>query len=200
MTTRPLTEKKTEQLHQKVGQVVTDNKKASLELAMVLHETYVSTTIVNDSVMFVYEAWGYKSWPQFVRTEMGIFKTTADKYRKVWRIFGIDLAGSFDVEKLVPIAKMVILCAADLNHKNVNGWLTKASKMSCLELKREVYGNERLHSFSTPVTERELKTINASIDYYREYVDETKSRGEVISTVLKEWSIKQKRANLKRVG
>lgn len=199
METKKLSEKKTEQLRQRVGEVVTDHKRASLDLAMVLHETYISTTTDGTNVMFVYEAWGYKTWAQFVRTEMGIFKTTADKYRKVWRVFGIDLANSYDPANLVPIAKLVILTSTELTPKNVKAWLIKAAKMSCLELRREL-GNERIHSFSTPVTKRELATINSSLDYYRNQIDDGASRGEILSSVLKQWSVSQKRSRLKKAS
>lgn len=195
-----LTPRKAHHLHQKVEQIVLDNKKSCMDLAMILHETYISTIVVGDEVMYVYQSWGHDDWAQFVRTEMGIFKTTADMYRKVWRVFGIDLAGAYSQDELLPITKMKILASANLTRKNVRSWLKKANGMSCIELQREIFGHDRLHSVSFPVTSSEMDTINKRLDEYNE-LDSSLKRGEILTQAIDQWvSDQKKKFRLRKVG
>jgi hypothetical protein len=196
-----LSGKKAEELRDKISEAVASGRKSSLGLAALIHESYISTTMVGKEVKFVYESWGYKTWPQFIRTEVGMFKATANNWRKVWRVFGIELKGSYDEEEILPITKMVILSNYEkLSRGNVSKWLKKAKNMSCLDLRREVFNTERARSFSTSVTDSELKEINASIKVYRAQVDDTRTKGEIISHILSDWRSKRRKLSLKKAS
>ena len=191
--TNILTEKKAAALKDRLDQALGEHKKNCLALAELLHDTYISTIVVGEQTKFVYETWGYKTWAQFVRTEVGMFKATAVNYRKVWRVFGIELQGTFAIEDVLPIGKMVLLTHAELTAKNVNSWLKKARTMSCLDLKKEIGGGPRIRNFSVAMSEADLRRINSAIRVYWDTVDDTVTRAKVVASIMEDWKSKQRK-------
>lgn len=182
---KPISQNKANQMYERIQRVINDNKKSCMDLAEVCHDSYVTTTIVDGEAMCVYHAWGYEDWASFVRTELGTYRATANDLRKIWRIFGIELAGCFSVGEIVSISKMRILIAADLNKRNVSKWLRKAKKLNILDLRREVFGDDRVHSWATTLSASELKIVKAAIKTYRDEVDEGATRSQVLTLAMK---------------
>ena len=184
-----LTIKQTDALHLKVQSATRSSAEASFHLCEVLHESFVSVVNTNKGWKFVWEYWGYKSWFDFVEIEVGLHETTANAYKKIWEIFGVELLGAWDFAEALPVTKMRILSVADLNKRNVKSWLSKAKRMSCCELQAEVYGTEVQHTLAVQVTKTELRAINRAFTHARSDYDNPNNvtRGELLLGIIKDW-------------
>jgi len=183
-----LTTKQADVLRNKISSATNDNAKTAFYLCGLLYESFVSVVNTDKGWKFVWEYWGFKCWFDFVETEIGIHENTAYLYKRIWEIFGIELAGAWDLADVLPITKMRILSAADINKRNVSSWLSKARRMTCCELQAEVYGTEVMHTLSIRVSKRELQAINKAFDIARdEYESPKVTRGELLLDIVKEW-------------
>jgi hypothetical protein len=162
---------------------------AAFHLCELLYESFVSVVNTDQGWKFVWEYWGYKSWFDFVEIDVGLHEATAYSYKKIWEVFGIELAGSWDFADVLPVTKMRLLSIADINKRNVKSWLGRAQRMSCCELQAEVYGTEVQSTLAVLVTKRELQTINKALDAARADYEEPKkvTRGELLVGIIKDW-------------
>ena len=184
---KPLSERSSKLLREKIQTIVNQFAQGSMDLCWAVYEVDHALVRVGGEIVPVWEAWGYNSWSRCVGVELDLHPTTAYAYKRIWETFYVDLAGAWSVDNLLGITKMRILCAADLNKRNVNGWLKKARKMTCAQLVSEVYGTDKMHSFTAMVTGNELETLRKAIDTGREAFGEDLPRGEVLAMILKEW-------------
>lgn len=199
-----LTIKQADALHAKVKSATRASAEASFHLCELLYESFVSVVNTDQGWKFVWEYWGYKTWFDFVEIEVGMHETTANAYKKIWEVFGIELEGAWDFADALPITKMRILSAADIDKRNVKNWLHKAKRMSCCELQAEVYGTEVLHTLAVSVSKRELNAINKALEAARRDYEEPKkvTRGELLVGIVKDWqaSRAKDKPDLKLVG
>lgn len=183
-----LTERNAMSLRTKIQGIVDTYARSSSDICWALYETYYAETNVGGKPVAVYEAWGYKSWHEYVGLELGLHPTTAYALKRIWEVFYVRLAGSWDVGNLLPLTKMRILCAVErLDKRNVNSWLKRAKSMTCPQLVAEVYGTEELHTFSVSVTGKEMKALLKVIEDARGAFGDDLPRGEVLVRVAAEW-------------
>ena len=192
----PLTKRGADELRKRISGIVENNAKSSMDVCWALYETERTTVYIAGQTMFVWEAWGYKEWGDFVGHEMHLRPTTAYAYRKVWEVFYVDLQGAWDVSLLLPITKMRILSAAYLTKKNVNSWLKKGAKLTCAKLVAEVYETEELKHFSVSLTKRQHATLKRDLDFAREQFDggDELPRGDVLFKIVSEWTTLAKKS------
>ena len=185
-----LTKRGADELRKKINGIVENTAKASMDVCWALYETERATVNIGGKVMFVFEAWGFKEWGDYVGHELHLHPTTAFAYRKVWEVFYVDLAGAWDKNLLLPITKMRTLTAANLTKKNVNAWLKKAAKMTCAQLVAEVYETEELKHFHVSLTKRQHASVNRSLLLARETFPEggDMPRGDVLFRIVDEWA------------
>lgn len=200
-----LTKKQADVLRDRIDSATRTSAEATFHLCKLLYESFVCVVNTDGKWKFVWEYWGYKSWFDFVEIEIGVHKATAHVYKKIWEIFGIELAGAWDPTGVLPITKMRILSAADIDRRNIKSWLNKAKRMTCCELQAEVYGTEVLHTLSVQVSKRELQTINKALNTARsDYEDPQKvTRGELLLGIIKDWNkgrAKEDSPSIKLVG
>lgn len=172
----------------KVRQVVEISSQANFDLCQILYETDRAVVSVGGDIVFAYQTWGYKTWFDFVEEEVGLHEMTANAYRRVYEVFGVELAGAWDHGKPLPITKMKTLTAANLTKANVRSWLKKAEKMTCCQLVAEVYGTEEMRHFSASVTKRGLSDINRAMEAARDSFGEDLPKGDLLVKMLNEWS------------
>ena len=184
-----LTVKQADTLRSRVQSATRASAEATFHLCELLHESFISVVNTNKGWKFVWEYWGYKTWFDFVEIEVGMHETTANSYKKIWEVFGIELNGAWDFADALPVTKMRILSAADINKRNVKAWLHKAARMTCCELQAEVYGTEVMHTLAVSVSKRELQTINKALKAARgDYENPKKvTRGELLLGIVKDW-------------
>lgn len=199
-----LTKKQADALRSKFDSATRASAEAAFHLCELLYESFVSVVNTDQGWKFVWEYWGYKTWFDFVEIEVGMHETTAHTYKKVWEVFGVELLNAWDFSELLPITKMRILSAADINKRNVKSWFAKAKRMSCCELQAEVYGTEVQHTLAVNVTKRELQAINKALNVARSDYENPKkvTRGELLVGIIKDWqkSRVQDDPGLKLVG
>lgn len=182
-----LSEKSATLLRTKIQDIVEKHAQASMDVCWALYETDHTLARIGGQQVPIWEAWGYKSWQEFVGIEMGIHPTTAYCYKRVWETFYVRLAGAWDANNLLPITKMRILCAAKMDKRNVNSWLKKAKAMTCPQLIAAVYGTEELHTFATTLTKKEMDFMRKAIEDARVAFGTDRPRGEVLVRVVEEW-------------
>jgi len=199
-----LTKKQADALRTKIDSATRASAEAAFHLCELIYESYVSVVNTDQGWKFVWEYWGFKTWFDFVEIEVGMHETTANCYKKIWEVFGLELAGAWDYAEVLPITKMRILSAADINKRNVKSWLSKAKRMTCCELQAEVYGTEVLHTLSVSVSKRELQTINKALNAARSDYDNPQkvTRGELLLGIVKDWQAgrAKDKTDLKLVG
>ena len=196
-----LTASKANALLERVRQVVETSSQSNFDLCQVLYETHRAVVSVGGDIMFAYQTWGYKTWFDFVETEIGLHETTAFGYVKVYEVFGVELANAWDTGKPLPITKMKILSAANLTKSNVRGWLKKAEKMTCCQLVAEVYGTVEQAHFNASVTKTGLRDINRALDAARASFGEDLPKGDLLVKMLNEWTdIRKKTRKLRAVA
>lgn len=196
-----ITSAKAEALLERVRQVVETNAQSNFDLCQILYETSQAVVSVGGNIVFAYQTWGYKNWFDFVETEIGLHEQSANAYRRVYEVFGIELAGAWDTGKPLPITKMRILTAANLTKVNVRAWLKKAEKMTCCKLVSEVYGTAEQVHFSASVSKRGLNDINRALDTARASFGEDLPKGDLLVRMLNEWSdIRKKTRRLRAVA
>jgi len=185
----------------KVRFLVEANAQSNFDLCQLLYETDRSVVSIGGDVVFCYQTWGYKTWYDFVETEIGLHETTANAYRRVYEVFGVELAGAWDTGKPLPITKLKILTAATITKSNARAWLRKAEKMTCCQLVAEVYGTEELKHFTASVTKRGLSDINRALDTARDSFGEDLPKGDLLVRMVNEWSnIRRKSKRLRAVA
>jgi hypothetical protein len=204
MPENQLTKKQASLLRDRLQNVVRANAEADFDLCQLLYETFTSVVKVSGEWLFVWEHWGFESWHSLVEKEVGIHENTAYAYKKVWEVFGIELAGTWDMSEILPITKMRLLSIADINSKNVKSWFKKAQRMSCCELQAEVYNTEVQHTLAIKVTKKELRDINKALESARKEYEEPNRvpRGELLANIVREWTALKipGKADLKLVG
>lgn len=200
-----LTQNKADSLLKRLQSTVEANSKAGFDLCWVLYECSQSVVYVGDDPVFVYETWGYKDWFDFVEVEVGVHEQTANTYCKIGRVFGHELAGSWDTGSPLPITKMAILAAwPGLSAKNVRSRMAWAKSKTCCQMQEELLGKDRPVTMAFGVSKAEQRDINKAIEVARERFDdgEEMTRGEVIARVTQQWAAiaKKKRPGLRLVG
>jgi hypothetical protein len=196
-----ITPAKAEALLERVRQVVETNAQSNFDLCQILYETSQAVVSVGGNIVFAYQTWGYKNWFDFVETEIGLHEQSANAYRRVYEVFGVELAGAWDTGKPLPITKMRILTAANLTKVNVRVWLKKAEKMTCCKLVSEVYGTAEQAHFHASVSKRGLNDINRALDAARASFGEDLPKGDLLVRMLNEWSdIRKKTRRLRAVA
>lgn len=189
-----LNERTAERFRAKIQDFVSAHAKASIELCWALYETDHALVLIGGQPTSLWEAWGYKSWREFVGVELGMHPTTAYCYRRVWEVFYVELAGAWAEKDLLPITKMRILCAAKMDKNNVTAWLTKAKKMTCPQLVAAVYGTEELHTFATSMTAKEMEAVRNAIEDARGAFGTDLPRGGILARMVQEWQTMHKTA------
>lgn len=185
MSQQKITRKRAELLLNNVRQIVRHGVKANLDLCQILHETFVSVLQEGEQWKFVWEVWGFKSWFDFVEIEIGMHENTANAYKKVWQVFGIDLEGAWSPDDALPITKMKILSASDkLNKQNIKSWLKKAKAMTCCDLQHEIYGEDVNRTFSVTVSQAGFRAISKALKTAREQFGDDKTNGELLVKLL----------------
>jgi hypothetical protein len=197
-----LTSRKANLLLDKVRNAVKAGAQAIFDLCWLLHECDRSVVYVGEDPIFVYEAWGYKDWFDFVEIEVGIHEKTANTYRKVGRVFGEEMNGAWDSGEPLPITKMAILAAwPGLTRANVQSKIKWAKKKTCCQMQHELLGQDRPIQMGFGVSEAEQRDINRAIKLARSKFDEGEkmTRGELLSNIVDQWAAiaKKKRANLR---
>lgn len=189
---RTLSASQSNNLRLKAQEVCAKRAESSMELAEILHTTYWAEAKVGNAPVPVWHAWGYSSWADYVETELGYHMSTANSYRRIHEVFGVQLAGKWERNLLVSFTRMRQLCRV-VDKTNVNSWLRRAAKMTCCELDAVVYevltGHVRpknMRSFLASVTNQELKALNEVINIGREDF-QTMRRGEVLTAIINEW-------------
>lgn len=185
---KALTKKRADLLRTKVQDIVESHAQGSMDLCWALYEIDHTVVRVAGNLVPVWETWGYKTWDDFVGKEVGLHPHTAHLYKRVWEVFYVDLAGAWDANLRLGITKMRILCAANLNRKNVNSWLKKAKGMTCAKLLAEVYDTQELHSFTASVTSREMAQLKKGVEAAREAFGEDLPRGQALVKIVNEWT------------
>lgn len=196
-----ITAAKAEALLDKVRNVVAENAKSTFDLCQILYETDRAVVSVGGRIVFAYETWGYKTWFDFVETEVGLHEQSANAYRRVYEVFGVELAGAWDTGKPLPITKMRILTAANLTKANVRAWIKKAEKMTCCKLVAEIYGTAELAHFHASVSKRGLNEINRALAAARDDFGQDLPKGDLLVKALSEWAdIRKKTRRLRSVA
>lgn len=192
-----------EKLREKAILLAGNHTKTAMELAEVLYNTYYGEVNYAGGNLQLWEAWGFKSWFDYVENELGIHQNTAAGYRRTYEVFEIKCAGEWDKKSGVSFTKMKAL-ARVVNKVNVNSWLKKAKTMSCCELEdavlASIYGKQKsgvTRHFSAFLTDRELIKINSILEVGYQKFPNCERRGEVLTKILEEWD--HKAAKLKVV-
>lgn len=174
---------------EKVRNVVDSNRGASIELCQLVYESDVTLVRVNGELKYCWEAWGYKSWEDFLGEEMDLHLQTAIRLKKVWEVFYVDLVGAWNPELLLGITKMRLLSIVDLTPRNVEGWLKKAKKMNCRLLQAAVFETAVKHSFAVSLTGSQMTQIKRTLAHLRGTLNngDKLSRGELLMAVCKQW-------------
>jgi hypothetical protein len=200
-----LTQRKADLLLERIRSAVGSGAQAAFDLCWLLHECDRSIVYVGDDPVFVYETWGYSTWFDFVETEVGVHEQTANVYRKVGRVFGEELQGSWDAGEPLPVTKMAILAAwPGLDRKNVQSRINWARGKTCCQMQRELLGSDRPVRMAFGVSESEQRDINKAIELARSKFDEgdAMTRGELVANILQQWAqiAKKQRPRLRAVG
>ena len=190
-TEKPLSSRQASTLRRQIAGIVEGRKTFSLDLCWAVHETYEKMVLVGGEPMFIWEAWGFKGWKEFVGKELGLYPTTAYAYRHIWEVFGVELDGSWDKKLILGITKMRILAADQgMTKRNVNAKLKKAAGKTCAKLRSEVFNISTMRSFSVGVNDKDMGTLKKAVEEARaalgEEADEL-TRGEVLTYIVAEW-------------
>ena len=170
-----------------------------MHLAGFLHETYVGTAEVGDGELPLWEAWGFKSWGDYVEHELQIHASTASSSRRAYEMFEISLGGIWKGWPQVSFTKLKALCRV-VNTKNAKAWLKKASEMSACQLEEEIqhsiYGRERsgpTKTFVAHMPSSSLKEAKRILEDARAEFPEADRRGDVLIQVLRQWDVLRKK-------
>jgi hypothetical protein len=144
-----------------------------------------------DNFVPLWKAWGHGSFEEFAEREIGMHYSTAHSNCKMHYVFFVLCAGKFDVEKLHALS---ITRARDIakvvRPTNVQGWINKASAMSCCELKEAVdharKGTDRrgrLQGFHCTMKVTEAKAMKRAIAFLKTELG-LETTGDVIAKAL----------------
>jgi hypothetical protein len=200
-----LTQGRADSLLKRLQNAVEASSRASFDLCWILYECSKSVVYVGDDPVFVYETWGYKNWFDFVEVEVGVHEQTANTYCKIGRVFGHELAGSWDTGSPLPVTKMAILAAwHGLSAKNVRSKMEWARKKTCCQMQEELLGRDRPVTMAFGVSRTEQREINKAIELARTKFDagEEMTRGEVVASIVQQWSAiaKKRKPDMRLVG
>lgn len=186
-----LSKREATKLRRQISNIVEGHAKFSLDLCWAVYETYERMVLVGGQPVFIWEAWGYDDWQEFVGQELGLYPTTAYAYRRIWEVFGVELDGAWDKKNLLGVTKMRILAADQaMNRRNVDKKLRTAAKMTCAQLRAQVFDTEEIRHFHVSVTEDGMETLKAAIEDGRKRLGEEAeelSRGEILTFIVSEW-------------
>lgn len=200
-------------LRTRIVELVQQEKRASFEIAEAIYELYYGTAEVGGAgdEMPLYEFFGFKSWFQYVETEVGMHVSTAQGYRMVHDVFMIRLKDKWDSSVNVSFTKLKALTKLrdKLDGRNVNSWLKRASEMTACALEDEIalelYGRRRggaHRHFLAMLTDRQLTEMNTILaQAYDEFPDVDK-RGDVLMKIVSQWSsavMRKSKGNLRLV-
>lgn len=178
---------------------------ASMDLAGLLYETYVGSAAVGDGEIPLWEAWGFKSWGDYVERELHVHVSTASSSRRAYELFEVSLGGTWRSWPKVSFTKLRSLCRV-VNTRNAKSWLKKASEMSACELEEEIqhviYGREKsgpVRTFVAHMPSALLKEAKQILDDARSEFPDADRRGEVLIQVLRQWdALRKKKADVKQ--
>ena len=190
-TEKPRSSKQATTLRRQIAGIIEGRKTFSMDLCWAVHETFEKMVLVAGEPMFIWEAWGFNGWKEFVGKELGLYPTTAYAYRHIWEVFGVELDGCWDKKLTLGITKMRILAADQgLSKRNVNSKLKKAAGKTCAKLRSEVFNISAMRSFSVGVNDQDMSTLKKAVEEARSALGEEAdglTRGEVLTYIVAEW-------------
>lgn len=164
-------------------------------MAEAVYELYYGDVEMGGGSMPLWSFFGYKSWFDYVETEIGMHVSTAAGYRMVHDVFMVRLEGKWDRSVMPSFTKMKALIRV-VDAKNVNAWLKRANSLSCCALEEEIleflYGKRKsgaTRHFAAMLTGRQLTAVNSIIEVGRQEFPELETRGDVLTKILEQWDM-----------
>lgn len=188
---KPLSKGQATKLRRQIAEIVQQRSKFDLDLCWAVYETYDRMVMVGGEPVFIWVAWGFEDWKEFIGKELGLYPATAYAYRHIWEVFGVELDGAWDKNLLLGVTKMRILAADQgINRRNANKKLRDAADMTCRQLRAEVFDTEELRHFHVSVTDAEMTALKKGLDDARKTLGgeaEELTRGELLTFIVEEW-------------
>ncbi len=181
-------------LRKKAVEATQQNTSSVLLLAVVLWDTYRFNVKFNGIESSLWEAWGYKTWFEYVEHELGIHQSTAAAFRRIHEVFNIELEGCWekDIFDQLSATKLRALCKV-VNKKNVNGWMRKAVKLSCCALDEAIIASQNgglransVHTLAILCTQSEQKKMREIITRAKDEMGVDRP-GKALLRILQEW-------------
>lgn len=192
-------------LRERAIELIGQETKSRLELASIIHELYYGEMVASGGRIPLWRHFGFKNWFDYVETEIGMHVTTASGYVLVHEVFSVRLGGKWDPSSAPSFTKLKAI-ARVVDAKNVGSWIKRAQEMSCCALEEAVqeavHGRRRkgaVHGFMAMLTARQMAAVNAVIEVGRQSFPGLRTRGDVLTRILEEWSDSRTKRGLRVV-
>jgi len=143
-----------------------------------------------------FEFQGFDTWCQWADEELGLVRREAERHIQVYRKFGIELKGVFEVERdLLDHSKMHRICSL-VTPQNCAEWIARARTMTCRELERA----RKAHSADAPteyfhlgfeLTLEEIEVCESALSQARRQLGHRR-KGAALAALAREWVKSQK--------
>lgn len=197
-----LTQGAADKLRKEVKRLTLERASADMTWGELLHRVRTSFVLLESVELPLWRYYGYKSWGDFVETELGHSRKTAQRYMKIWKIFGKDLKGKWKKSLLLPTSKMRALVRlyenGMIDEDNVEEWLRWAAPLSVSRVEAEIRAelgpegdrdgdNAGWHSFVVVLTTAEIDDLDQAISTARNRWGDRR-RGASLVRIVREWT------------
>lgn len=176
-------------LREEIQQIVKRMGEDLFELCKALYEVYSH---------MMYLKWGYKTWKEYVESEIQFKLRKAQYYVAIWNWFG-ELPDDVR-EKVASLGwSKVSLLVGVVDEDNVDEWVEKASEMTCEQLAQEAKrylkppedesdgaGGESVSRMTFTLFEEQKEVIEDALGHAKEMA-ESEKKGHLLALICQEF-------------
>lgn len=169
--------------------LVVEQRSVALALGKLLFEIDHTEVVIGKKRVPLLACWGFGSLADYAEHELGIHKTPANSYVRVYRKYVVELG--YDMEQLPSYTKLLGMLSV-INADNHSGWVNRALGVSCCALDREI--DAVTHGEDQARRTMSFQTRGREYDVVRQAMaqamtcDGVFNQGQAIALIASEWS------------